>query len=350
MQQNKFTSKIPPQSPPPNAPKDHPPIPKPKMGVLLVNLGTPDKPDFPSLWRYLRQFLSDRRVIEVNRVLWQLILHLFILTRRPQKVSKAYASIWHKPTDESPLRYITRMTAAKLKLNRNVVVDWAMRYGKPAVGDKLRKLVEGGVTKLLLVPLYPQYSATTTATVNDEAFRTLLKMRYQPSLRVMPPYHDHPLYIKCLADQIKAHLKTRRTKPQAILCSFHGLPLEYLMKGDPYHCHCAKTARLLRERLKLSEKKLFHCFQSRFGKAEWLQPYTAEMLTTLPKKGIKDIVVITPGFVADCLETLEEIAVEGVEIFKANGGKVMTVIPCLNDSKQGIKLLKTLVANQLKNW
>lgn len=337
-----------------NLPDDHPSLPPSRIAVLLVNLGTPNKPTYPALWRYLRQFLSDRRVIELSPWLWQPILHLFILTRRPRRVAKAYARIWNKKDDESPLRTITRNTARRLGSRfkgKNIAVDWAMRYGEPSIGDAVRRLVaDGGATKLLLVPLYPQYSATTTATVNDEAFKALRGLRHQPSLRVMPPWYDDPLYIKTLAAQVRNHYRRLKPKPRRLLCSFHGLPRDYLLKGDPYHCHCVKTARLLREELGWGEDELSHSFQSRFGKGEWLQPYTAELLETLPGDGIKELAVITPGFVADCLETLEEIAIEGRASFLANGGHRLTTIACLNADKAAIGLLETLVKRQLSGW
>ena len=299
--------------------------------------------------------MSDRRVIELSPWLWQPILHLFILSRRPRRVAKAYARIWNKKEDESPLRTATRQTAERLGARfkgGDPIVDWAMRYGRPAIGTAVRRLTAGGATRLLLVPLYPQYSAATTATVNDEVFRELLRMRYQPSLRIMPPWHDSKLYIRALAAQVRRHYKKfkKAEKPQKLLCSFHGLPFDYLTKGDPYHCHCVKTTRLLREKLGWGEDELIHGFQSRFGRARWLQPYTAGLLATLPKGGTERLAVITPGFVADCLETLEEIADEGRRTFLENGGRRMTTISCLNASRPAIDLLEALVRKQLAGW
>ncbi len=333
-------------------PPGHPPIAFGKVGVLLVNLGTPDATDYWSMRRYLKEFLSDRRVIELPRLLWWPLLNLVILTTRPKRSGHAYASIWNTERNESPLRTITRAQAEKLApaFAGDVVVDWAMRYGTPAIGERIEALKAAGCERILIMPLYPQYSAATTATVNDKAFETLQKMRWQPALRTLPPYHDDPVYIDALARSIERSVAALDFEPECVLASFHGLPKSYFLKGDPYHCHCQKTTRLLRERLGWSADRLRLTFQSRFGKAEWLKPYTDETVAALAKGGMRRLAVVSPGFAADCVETLEEIGTQNAEIFHEHGGEKFAALPCLNDSPEGIDLLEHLARRELSGW
>lgn len=336
-----------------HASKDHPAIADGRIGVLLVNLGTPDATDFASMRRYLKEFLSDPRVIETNSLVWKLVFHGIILTLRPRRKGRDYDKIWNRDRDESPLKTITRAQAGKLAAaldDGRIVVDWAMRYGNPSIASRLAALEAGGCHRVLLVPLYPQYAAATTATVCDEAFRALSTMRWQPTLRVAPPYYDERFYIEAVASSVREALAKLAFEPQVILASFHGIPKSYFEKGDPYHCHCAKTARLLREALGLDERRLIMTFQSRFGREEWLQPYTDETVRRLAREGIKSIAVVTPGFAADCLETLEEIAVENADIFRSNGGVNFAAIPCLNDGEGGMRVIRELVTRELKGW
>jgi protoporphyrin/coproporphyrin ferrochelatase len=325
-----------------------------RIGVLIVNLGTPDATDPASVRRYLREFLSDRRVIENQGLLWKFILNAIILTTRPRRKGLDYEKIWNRELNESPLKTITRSQAAKLRPSLDqvpgVVVDWAMRYGNPSLDSRLEALIKLGCERIVLLPLYPQYAAATTATVCDAAFMTLEKMRFQPALRVVPPYYDDPVYIDALAVSIETELKALPFKPEMILASFHGIPKSYAEDGDPYPQQCMETARLLRARLGLDEQKLMLTFQSRFGRAEWLQPYTDMTVKGLAERGVKNLAVVTPGFSADCLETLEEIAVENGDIFKENGGENFALIPCLNDSDPGMKLLLRLVQRELQGW
>jgi ferrochelatase len=307
---------------------NHPPVRFGKVGVLLVNLGTPDGTDKVSMRRYLKQFLMDRRVIEWSPFFWYPILFGIVLNTRPAKVGKAYETIWNKELNESYLRTYTRNQAGIMAKSfadlPNVRVDWAMRYGQPSIKSKMDELQKDGCEKILVFPLYPQYAAATTATVNDEAFKALLKMRWQPALRTVAPYHDDPVYIEALANSITSHLATLDWEPEVVLTSFHGIPQSYFDKGDPYYCQCQKTARLVREKLGWSKEKLQVTFQSRFGPEEWLQPYTDKTVEKLGKEGVKRIAVINPGFVSDCLETLEEIAVEAAETFHHAGGEKFT--------------------------
>jgi ferrochelatase len=331
-----------------------------RIGVLIVNLGTPDATDAASVRRYLREFLSDSRVIEDQGLVWKFVLNAIILTTRPRRKGLDYEKIWNVEKNESPLKTITRAQAAKLRSAieqgavapavPGIVVDWAMRYGNPSMGSRIEALVKLGCERILLVPLYPQYAAATTATVCDAAFATLSRLRFQPALRVVPPYYDDPVYIEALAGSIEAELKALPFVPDIILASFHGIPKSYADEGDPYPQQCHETARLLRARLRLDERKLMLTFQSRFGRAEWLQPYTDETVKGLAQSGVKNMAVVTPGFAADCLETLEEIAVENGDIFKANGGENFAAIPCLNDSEQGMALLVHLVRRELMGW
>ena len=335
-------------------PEGHPPLKQPKLGVLLINLGTPDATDYGSMRRYLGQFLSDRRVIELSPWLWQPILQLIVLSVRPKKSGRAYDKIWDREKNESPLKTITRGQAEKLaeafKDHGEILVDWAMRYGHPAIGDKLKDLEQAGCDKILLMPLYPQYSAATTASANDEAFRHLMTRRWQPALRTLPPYHDDPGYIDALKKSVEAHLATLDWKPQKLLASFHGLPKENLDKGDPYHCQCQKTGRLLREALDWPKDDFLVTFQSRFGPKEWLQPYSDETVAKLGDEGVKKMAIISPGFSADCLETLEEVALGLGETFEGHGGEAFTYIPCLNDDPAHISFLKDLALKNLQGW
>lgn len=335
-------------------PADHTPVKHGKVGVLLVNLGTPDGTDYTSMRRYLKEFLTDKRVIEWPRIAWYPILFGIVLNTRPGKVGKAYETIWNKEKNESYLRTYTRsqaeLMATALSDCSEVVVDWAMRYGQPSIASRMDYLQKAGCERILVFPLYPQYAAATTATVNDKAFETLLKMRWQPALRTVPPYHDDPAYIDALAISIEKHLATLDWEPERVLTSFHGIPQSYFDKGDPYYCQCQKTARLLRERLGWSKEKLVVTFQSRFGPEEWLQPYTDKTVEKLAQEGIKRIAVLNPGFVSDCLETLEEIAEQAAESFLHNGGEKFAHIPCLNDSPEGMTVLEKVVRRELSGW
>ncbi len=334
-------------------PPDHPAIPPRRIGVLLVNLGTPDATDYWSMRRYLKEFLSDRRVIEENRLKWWLVLNLIILTVRPGRKGRDYDKIWNKERNESFLTTITRAQAEKLAAmlpDRTLLIDWAMRYGNPSIASRLDAMQASGCDRILVVPLYPQFAAATTATVCDKVFEFLARMRWQPALRVAPAWFDEPVYIDAIAASLEQSLEKLAFKPDVILASFHGMPEEYLRKGDPYYCQCHKTARLLRDRLKLDETKLMLTFQSRFGPAEWLKPYTDATVRRLAEKGVKNLAVITPGFAADCLETLEEIAMENAAIFRHAGGENFAAIPCLNDSPGGMAVIRDVVLRELKGW
>jgi ferrochelatase len=335
-------------------PTNHPVLPPRRIGVLLVNLGTPDATDYWSMRRYLKEFLSDRRVIEENPVKWWLVLNLIILTVRPGRKGRDYDKIWNKERNESFLKTVTRSQSEKLGEalagNPNILVDWAMRYGNPSISSRLETMQKAGCDRILVVPLYPQYAAATTATVCDKVFEVLSRMRWQPTLRVAPAWFDEPVYIEAIAASLESELVKLPFKPDVILASFHGMPEEYLRKGDPYYCQCARTARLLRERLKLGDDKLIMTFQSRFGTAEWLKPYTDATVQSLAERGVKNLVVITPGFAADCLETLEEIGIENAEIFRHAGGENFAAIPCLNDSPGGMAVIRDVVLRELKGW
>ena len=330
----------------------HPSVAYGKTGILLVNLGTPESPDAKGLRPYLKQFLSDRRVIETSPIIWQPILRGIILNTRPRKSARAYAKIWNKETDESPLRYFTRTQAEKLheRFGDGLEIEWAMRYGAPSIADKLAALKARGCERISVIALYPQYSASTSASVYDDVFRALLDMRWQPAVRTAAPWHDMPAYITALAASVRAHYKTLDWKPDVLVASFHGLPQMYFDKGDPYHCHCAKTARLLREKLKLPEDRFKLTFQSRFGPTKWLEPYTDKTVEDLASDGTKKLAVITPGFVSDCVATLEEINIELRETFEAAGGTHFTTVPCLNDAKGGVTLLEKIVKREISGW
>ncbi|GLQ52780.1 ferrochelatase [Devosia nitrariae] len=337
-----------------SVPADHPKTAPEKIGVLLLNLGTPDATDYWSVRRYLKEFLSDPRVIETPKWLWWPILNLVILSFRPQKSGHAYEQIWDKRTNESPLRVITRAQSEKLaeRLSGmdNIVVDWAMRYGTPSTKSVLEKMQAAGCRKILLAPLYPQYSATTTATANDKAFDALKDMRWQPAVRTLPAYFDSPTYVKTLAESIRQGVEGLDFEPDVVLTSYHGMPVEYYEKGDPYYDQCLETTRLVREYLGWPEDKLMVTFQSRFGRAEWLKPYTAETLEELPKQGKTKIAILAPAFSADCIETLEEIAITGRESFLEAGGEQFAYIPCLNDSEAGMDMLEAVVRRELAGW
>jgi ferrochelatase len=336
-------------------PVDHPPVETGRIGVLLVNLGTPDGTDYWSMRRYLKEFLSDRRVIETPRLIWWPLLNLVILSTRPGRKGKDYASIWNHERDESPLRTITRSQSEKLaaaleEASQRLIVDWAMRYGNPSIASRIEALQAEGCDRILLVPLYPQCAAATSATVCDKAFDALKAMRWQPALRVAPPWADDPVYIEAVTGSLRKELAKLDFEPEVILASFHGVPQSYLDKGDPYHCQCQKTARLMREALGLDESRFRITFQSRFGPAEWLKPYTDKTVEALAKEGVKRLAVCMPGFTADCLETLEEIAVENAEIFLHNGGENFAAIPCLNDSEEGMAVIEHVVRRELMGW
>ena len=323
-------------------------------GVLLVNLGTPDTADAGGVRAYLKEFLSDPRVIEDQGLVWKLVLNGIILRTRPRTRARDYRKIWNTERNESPLKTITRAQSEKLARSiaglDHVEVDWAMRYGNPSIRAGIESLMARGCERILVVPLYPQYSAATSATVCDEVFRVLASLRAQPTLRVSPPYYDDPDYIEAVAASIEAHLATLSFKPELIVASFHGMPKDYIEKGDPYQAQCVATTDALRKRLDLDASKFLLTFQSRFGKAEWLQPYTDKTIAQLAKDGVRRIAVVMPGFAADCLETLEEIAQENAEIFKHNGGESFAAIPCLNDSDAGMKVIHRLVLRELAGW
>jgi ferrochelatase len=342
-----------------NRPAGHPAVKNGRVGVLLVNLGTPEGTDYWSVRRYLKEFLSDRRVIDTNRLLWWPILNLVILSRRPQVKGKDYAAIWNRELDESPLKTITRATAEKLAAGLaeggrdplgRCLVDWAMRYGKPSIAERLAAMQAAGCDRILIAPLYPQYCAATSATVCDKAFDALKTMRWQPTLRVAAPYFDDPVYIGAVAQSVRSSLAALDFEPEVVLCSFHGIPRRYFEQGDPYYCHCAKTWRLLREQLDLPAERFQLTFQSRFGPTEYLQPYTDMTVKALAARGVKRIAVVTPGFAADCLETIEEIGVENAGYFHAGGGEKFAAIPCLNDSAEGIRVVQNLVQRELSGW
>jgi ferrochelatase len=335
----------------PEKPADHPNVPPPSVGVLLLNLGTPDATDYWSMRRYLGQFLSDRRVIETPPLLWQPILQGIILSTRPKKSGANYEKIWDRQAGDSPLRVITRRQAEKLQaaLGEGVVVDFAMRYGNPSTESRILALKAAGCTRILLCPLYPQYSATTTATANDAAFDTLKQMRWQPAIRTLPPYFEEPAYVAALAQSIAEGVAALDFAPDVVITSYHGMPIDYLLAGDPYYCQCLKTTRLVREHLGWPEERLMVTFQSRFGPAEWLKPYTDMTLKDLGAQK-KKVAILAPAFSVDCIETLEEIAITGREQFTHAGGEHYGYIPCLNDSAAGMTMLESIVRRELAGW
>jgi ferrochelatase len=328
-------------------PADHPAVPPPRIGVLLINLGTPNSPEPGSVKLYLKEFLSDPRVVELPQLVWQPILRGIILNTRPRKSAHAYRQVW---TEEgSPLAAITARQARALagSFGGDVLVDHAMRYGRPAIRERIDWLREQGCQRILIAPLYPQYCAATTATANDEAFAHLRRLRWQPAVRTLPPYHDDPLYIGALKRRTEGALAALGFEPDAVLASFHGMPVRTLELGDPYYCHCHKTARLLSEAL---GRELLLTFQSRFGRAKWLEPATDKVLEGLPAQGVKKVAIVAPGFSADCLETLEELAIRGKASFLAAGGTAFAYLPCLNDSAPGIEMLHSIVGRELEGW
>ena len=335
-------------------PPGHPPVQTGKIGILLVNLGTPDGTGFKPMWRYLREFLSDKRVIELPRAIWYPILYGIVLTTRPKKSGANYARIWNRERNESPLRTFTRAQGEKLAAALGdlpeVVVEWGMRYGNPSTASAVHRLTEQGCDRIVAFPLYPQYSATTTATANDQLFRALMQMRRAPAVRTVPPYYDEPVYIDALARSVEKHLATLDFEPEVVLTSYHGIPKPYFEKGDPYHCHCQKTTRLLREKLGWDGTKLMTTFQSRFGAQEWLQPYTDITVEKLARDGVKSIAVVNPGFSVDCIETLDEIGREAAETFHHAGGTNFAHIPCLNDSAEGMAVIEAMVRRELQGW
>lgn len=335
-------------------PGDHPPARSGMIGVLLINLGTPDGPDPESVKRYLKQFLSDTRVVEIPPIAWQLILRGIILNTRPQKSAKAYAKIWTERG--SPLADITARQAEAMvgRFGEQIVVEYAMRYGNPSIEQRLTELMAKGCDRILIAPMYPQYCAATTATVFDEVARVLRTMRWQPALRFVPPYHDDPNYIGALADDLTRQVQGLSFTPEVMLISFHGMPMQTLEKGDPYFCHCSKTARLLREQLALRPEfegvRFETTFQSRFGPARWLEPSTDTTLIAEGEKGTKRLVVAAPGFAADCVETLEELALEGRDEFCEAGGEDYAVLDCLNTSEHGLAMIDTMLRRELSGW
>ncbi len=326
-----------------------------RIGVLLVNLGTPDAPDAPSVRRYLREFLSDPRVIENQGPAWKFVLNAIILPVRPRRKAPDYLKIWNLQKNESPLKTITRSQAEKLAATlaasgSQIVVNWAMRYGRPSIEARITDLAARGCERLLIVPLYPQYCAATTATACDEVFRVLARMRHQPTLRIAPPYYNDPAYIEAVASSTRAELSRLDFEPDVVLASFHGVPQDFVDRGDPYQAHCVETVRLLRRALGRDESKLMLTFQSRFGRAQWLEPATDRTVAELARSGVRNLAVIMPGFSADCLETLEEIAVENARLFREHGGRNFAALPCLNDSAAGMEVIRQLVVRELQSW
>jgi protoporphyrin/coproporphyrin ferrochelatase len=341
---------------PAHAPAHHPALPEARIGVVLANLGTPDATDYWSMRRYLHAFLSDRRVIDYPRYLWQPLLQLVILSRRPFTSGANYRGIWNTERDESPLLTTTREQAEAVAARMadlygdRVVVDFAMRYGNPSTESVIRRLREAGCERIVFFPLYPQYSATTTATANDEAFRALMRLRWQPAFRTVPAYHDHPLYIEALARSVETAYAGLDHRPDILLTSYHGMPERYLAEGDPYHCHCQKTTRLLRDRLGLPPDEVVVAFQSLFGREEWLKPYTVQEVARLARAGRRRIAVMAPVFSSDCVETLEEINGEIRESFEAAGGEAFTYIPCLNAGSDHIDMMVAILKTELAGW
>jgi protoporphyrin/coproporphyrin ferrochelatase len=325
-----------------------------RIGVLIVNLGTPEATSYWPMRRYLKEFLSDPRVVETNRLLWWFILNGIILMTRPKRSGHAYEKIWNRERDESPLKTITRAQAdklaAELRGDGPILLDWGMRYGLPPVGERLKALKEKGCDRILVFPLYPQYSASTTATVTDKVFEAMAELRWQPALRFVPPYYGEAVHIDALAQSISAHLHGLDWTPDLILASYHGLPESYVAAGDPYDRHCKETTRLLREKLGLPETKLRLVFQSRFGRAEWLKPYAQDTVASLPGCNVRNLVMVMPGFAADCVETLEEVAIGLAETFRENGGINFSAVPCLNDSSIAIAMMASLIRKELAGW
>ena len=342
---------------PAHAPKDHPKVPPARVGVLLANLGTPDATDYWSMRRYLSEFLSDKRVIDYAAWKWQPLLQLVILSKRPFTSGAAYRSIWNEEANESPLMTITKAQTAAIReklvaaYGDDVRVDFCMRYGNPSTESKVREMVEAGCQKILFFPLYPHYAGATSATANDQFFRALMKEKFQPVARVVPPYFDRPAYIEALAQSIERAYAEADERPEKLVCSYHGVPKRYLMEGDPYHCQCQKTSRLLRERLGWDETEIVTTFQSQFGPEDWLRPYTVDEVARQAKEeGVKRIAVCAPAFSADCIETLEEINEEIRESFEHAGGEKFTYIPCLNDEPAHVDALVGVIEDNLAGW
>ncbi|MBS9404878.1 ferrochelatase [Halomonas sp. TRM85114] len=339
-----------------HAPADHPAVPRKKVGVLLANLGTPDATDYWSMRRYLSEFLSDKRVVDYSAWLWQPLLQLVILTRRPFKSGEAYRGIWNTEKDESPLLTTTRDQTLKIAeglheaYGEDVVVDFCMRYGNPSTDSVLRRLQAQGCEKILFFPLYPQYAGPTTATANDQVFRTLMTLKWQPSLRTVPAYFEHPDYLEALSNSVREAYAAAESTPDVLVASYHGVPKRYLMEGDPYHCQCQKTTRLLKERLGWRDEDIVTTFQSKFGPEEWVGPATVDHVAELARQGKKHIAVVSPAFSSDCVETLEEINEEIKESFEAAGGETFTYVPCLNDRDDHIAALLTIIRNELGGW
>ena len=341
---------------PEHAPADHPPVMRPKIGILVANLGTPEGTDYWSMRRYLNEFLSDRRVVDYPAWKWQPILKLFVLTKRPFSSGKNYRSIWNTVADESPMMTITKRQVAALRAaaaeryGDAVMVDFCMRYGKPSTQDVVERMVAEGCTKIVFVPLYPQYAGATWATANDQFFRALMTIKRQPAVRIAPEYFDHPSYIDALAQSVERVYAGLDRRPDVLVASFHGMPKRYLMEGDPYHCQCAKTVRLLRERLGWEKTDIDITFQSVFGPEEWLKPYTVEHVAALARAGKRNIAIMSPAFSADCVETLEEVNGEIRHAFMAAGGETFTYIPCLNDEAAHIAALMEVISENLRGW
>ena len=343
-----------------HADADHPPVPRAKVGILIANLGTPDDTSYWPMRRYLKEFLSDRRVVDVNRAIWWPLLNGVILTKRPYSSGEAYRSIWNEEADESPLLTITKQQTEKLRAaltaeyGDDVVVDFCMRYGNPSTKSVIERMQKEGCERIIFFPLYPQYAAPTTATANDQAFRALMDLRWQPYIRTVPAYYEHPLYIEALAKSLETHMAQRKAEgrppPDVVVTSYHGVPKRYLLSGDPYHCQCQKTTRLLRERLGWSKEFMEVTFQSLFGREEWLRPYTVERVAELAEAGKKDLVILAPGFSADCVETLEEINEEIKEAFEEAGGETFTYLPCLNADDSHIDLLVDVIRKEGAGW
>ena len=339
-----------------HADADHPPVAPARVGILLANLGTPDGTDYWSMRRYLNEFLSDRRVIEWSPWFWQPILQMIVLTKRPFSSGEAYRGIWNTKDDESPLLTITRNQTAKLRdrmamrFGGDVMVDFCMRYGNPSTDSVIRRMQQQGCERILFFPLYPHYAAATTGTANDHAFRTLQALRWQPAVRTVPAYYDHPGYINALAQSVEAAYAEMEERPTALVTSYHGLPKSYFMKGDPYHCHCQKTSRLMTDALGWDKSEVHTTFQSRFGPEEWLTPYTVEYVAKLAEEGHKRIAIMAPGFSSDCVETLEEINEEIKEAFEHAGGEHFHYIPCLNEADAHIDMIENIVLNETKGW
>lgn len=339
------------------APHDHPTISKQRVGILLANLGTPDATDYWSMRRYLSEFLSDKRVVDYSKWFWQPLLQLVILSKRPFASGAAYRSIWNNEADESPLLTITKQQTSAIaaemraRYGDDVVVDFCMRYGNPSTKSKVQKLVDAGCARILFFPLYPQYAGATSATANDQFFRSLIETKRQPTARVVDPYFEEPEYIEALAQSVKSAYQKEETKPEILICSYHGLPERYLHEGDPYHCQCHKTTRLLREKLGWKETEIKTTFQSKFGPEEWLKPYTVEEVARLAKEdGVKNIAICAPAFASDCIETLEEINEEIKDSFVEAGGEKFTYVPCLNDDQAHISALCAVIDKNLGGW